>query len=92
MEAIIEESQLRFQGMFVLAPKGFKSVTLSQDTYDFFYEKYKRNRVALRRQGIRSFSAYLSYELFLADDLERQKSGSRKTGRLSSRKSVVRDR
>jgi len=75
-----------------LAPKGFKSVTLSQDTYDFFYEKYKRNRVTLRRKGIRSFSAYLSYELFLADDLERQKSGSRKKSRISNRKSDERDR
>ena len=70
-----------------MAPKGFKSVTLSDDVYDFFYEKYKRNKIKLRRQGIRSFSAYLSYELYLADEIERQKKPNGKPKR-SIRKSV----
>jgi hypothetical protein len=73
-----------------LGPKGFKSVTLSQDTYDFFYRKYRRNRVMLRRQGIRSFSAYLSFELFLADDVERDRLKPAKNVRPARKKAAVR--
>ena len=73
MSDVKPKPQIQTQRVFILAPKGFKSVTLSDDVYDFFYEKYKKKRIMLRRQGIRSFSAYLSYELYLADGIERQK-------------------
>jgi hypothetical protein len=44
--------------------KGFKSITVRDDVYDYFWKRWKRDEKRLRReQGITSFSGYVSYML-----------------------------
>ncbi|MEM4144247.1 MAG: hypothetical protein QW445_08965 [Candidatus Bathyarchaeia archaeon] len=49
-----------------MPPKGWKSITLPIEVYNFFYERWQREKTSLRIRGIRSFSAYISYILSMA--------------------------
>lgn len=46
--------------------KGFKSITVSEKVYDYLYKEYLKvkDEYAVKK-GIRSFSGYVTYRLFL---------------------------
>jgi hypothetical protein len=44
--------------------KGYKSITVKQNIYDYFYQEYSKNREKLEiKDGIHSFSAYVTSRL-----------------------------
>lgn len=43
--------------------KGFKSITIPDDVYDFFFDEWKRHQEQYRIEGVRSFSGFISYLL-----------------------------
>lgn len=42
---------------------GFKSITISEQVYDRFYEVFEKNKTELMRRGVNSFSGYVTYML-----------------------------
>ncbi len=51
---------------------GHKSITIREDTYDKLREIYENKKMALRKQGVSSFSSWVNgYLLGLAERLER---------------------
>ena len=42
---------------------GFKSITVSEDVYDKFYDVFEKNKTELTMKGINSFSGYVTYML-----------------------------
>ena len=42
---------------------GFKSITVSEDVYDKFYDVFEKNKPELTMKGINSFSGYVTYML-----------------------------
>ena len=49
--------------------KGFRSITVREEIYDELMQQYTENREELLKQGITSFSGYVTR--FLYDALER---------------------
>jgi hypothetical protein len=44
--------------------KGFKSITVKADVYDYLMEQYKKEKKEyLVKQGINSFAGYVTYQL-----------------------------
>jgi hypothetical protein len=44
--------------------KGFKTITVKENVYDFFWNEYQKVKEDYAiKKGIRSFSAYISYRL-----------------------------
>jgi len=59
-----------------LPRKGYKSITVREEVYNFFKEEYEKKKDELRLKGIPSFSAFctkLLYEL-----IQREKVGTRR--------------
>jgi len=53
--------------------KGYKSITVKQDVYDFLMKEYKaQKRDWLVRKGISSFSGYVTYRLNELMKLDKQ--------------------
>jgi hypothetical protein len=48
--------------------KGFRSITVREEIYDELMQQYKENREELLKQGVTSFSGYVTR--FLYDALE----------------------
>ncbi|HEX9845228.1 MAG TPA: hypothetical protein VGA92_02040 [Candidatus Nitrosotenuis sp.] len=42
---------------------GFKSITVSEDVYDKFFDVFEKNKPELMMKGINSFSGYVTYML-----------------------------
>ncbi|QLH09494.1 MULTISPECIES: hypothetical protein [Candidatus Nitrosotenuis] len=42
---------------------GFKSITVSEQVYDKFYDVFEKNKTDLTMKGINSFSGYVTYML-----------------------------
>jgi hypothetical protein len=42
---------------------GFKSITVSEEVYDKFYDVFEKNKAELMMKGINSFSGYVTYML-----------------------------
>lgn len=42
---------------------GFKSITVSEDVYDKFFDVFEKNKPDLMMKGINSFSGYVTYML-----------------------------
>lgn len=42
---------------------GFKSITLSEQVYEKFYDVYNKNKEDLTMKGVNSFSGYVTYML-----------------------------
>jgi hypothetical protein len=42
---------------------GFKSITISAEVYDRFYNAYKKNREELKMKGVNSFAGYVTLML-----------------------------
>jgi hypothetical protein len=55
-----------------MPPKGHKSITLREEDYAYFLEQYNAEKVSLVRQGVRSFSAYITMMLFKAFESEKK--------------------
>ncbi len=43
--------------------EGFKSITVSENVYDKFYDVYHKNKQELAMKGVNSFSGYITYML-----------------------------
>lgn len=56
-----------------MPPKGWKSITVPVDVYNYFYERWLREKSELKVKGIRSFSGFVSYVLTqMIEEAERQ--------------------
>jgi len=54
---------------------GFKSITVKDDVYGYFFKKWKKEQKKLRREkGITSFSGYVSYLLSQMIEQEEKRS------------------
>ena len=42
---------------------GFKSITLSEEVYDKFYDVFQKNKSELSMKGVNSFAGYVTYLL-----------------------------
>jgi len=42
---------------------GFKSITVSEEVYDKFYDVFEKNKSDLMMKGVNSFSGYVTYML-----------------------------
>jgi predicted CopG family antitoxin len=42
---------------------GFKSITVSEEVYDKFYDVFEKNKSELMMKGVNSFSGYVTYML-----------------------------
>ena len=42
---------------------GFKSITISEEVYDKFYDVFQKNKAALTMKGVNSFAGYITYML-----------------------------
>ena len=44
--------------------KGFRTITVREDVYDYFFKEYDKNKTNLAvKKGITSFSGYVSHRL-----------------------------
>jgi hypothetical protein len=43
--------------------KGYRSITVPNDVYEFFKNEWLKNKDQLRRRGVRSFSGYVTSRL-----------------------------
>ena len=55
--------ELIWEGGINMPKSGFKSITLSEDIYDKFFDVYKKNKEEYAMKGINSFSGYVTYHL-----------------------------
>jgi len=46
--------------------KGFKSITIRDEDYDFFKQLWDENKAKLRKQGITSFGGFVTKMLYEA--------------------------
>ena len=53
-----------FRGEEITPKKGYKTITVKAEVYDYFFKEYVKvkDEYAIK-QGIRSFSAYVTYRL-----------------------------
>ena len=42
---------------------GFKSITISEEVYDKFYDVFQKNKSELAMKGVNSFAGYITYML-----------------------------
>jgi len=47
-----------------LPREGFKSLTLPEDVYDYWFDEFKKNKSELRKYGVNSFSGYIVSKLY----------------------------
>jgi len=43
--------------------KGYKTITVKETVYQYFWKQWQKEKADLEIKGIRSFSAYISYKL-----------------------------
>jgi hypothetical protein len=53
--------------------KGHKSITVPDELYDKLYELYQKNKAEYKRQGITSFSGFVSKYLWTLMDTQEKK-------------------
>jgi len=54
--------------------KGYKSITVKQHVYEYFYNEYSKVKEEYAIKGVNSFSGYVSYRL--SELLEQEKKRS----------------
>ena len=58
--------------------KGFKSITVREEVYNYFWEKWQKNKEKYRKQGITSFSGFVTKLLYeMIERFEQEELGSR---------------
>ena len=55
-----------------MPPQGHKTITMREEDYDYFQEQYNKDKEELARNGVRSFSAYITMKLYQAFELEKK--------------------
>lgn len=53
--------------------KGFKSITVKENVYNYFMDEYKKVKDEMAVKGIRSFSGYVTYRLSQLIELEKKR-------------------
>jgi len=51
--------------------KGFKSITVKEEVYDYFWQRWQQEKEKYRKQGITSFSGFVTkllYEMIERED------------------------
>ena len=61
--------------------KGYHSITVPDDVFDYFKKEWEKHKEEHRRQGVRSFSGFISRRLTELMELEGKQRGVRGTGR-----------
>lgn len=58
--------------------KGFKSITVREEVYNYFWRKWQENKEKYRKQGITSFSGFVTKLLYdMIERFEQEESSSR---------------
>jgi hypothetical protein len=65
--------------------KGYRSITVPDDVFDYFTAWWEREKESYRLQGVRSFSGYVSRRLKELMEQEKTRSGGRGTGQRRAR-------
>ncbi len=53
--------------------KGFKTITVKENVYNYFYEEWLKQKSQLEIKGISSFSAFITYKLNQLIEKEKRK-------------------
>jgi len=53
--------------------KGFKSITVKEEVYDYFWDLWQRNKEEYRKQGITSFSGFVTKLLYEMIEKEKKR-------------------
>jgi len=53
-----------------MPPSGHRSITIRNEDYEYFLTRFKENKKALNRRGVRSFSAFVTMKLYTALESE----------------------
>jgi hypothetical protein len=59
---------------------GFKSITISEEVYDKFFDVYQKNKPELTMKGVNSFAGYITY--MLEDMMQKDKTFARYAPKL----------
>ena len=59
---------------------GFKSITISENVYDKFYDVFQKNKEELTMKGVNSFAGYITY--LLEDMVQKDKTFARYAPKL----------
>jgi hypothetical protein len=59
---------------------GFKSITISEEVYDKFFDVYQKNKPELTMKGVNSFAGYITY--MLEDLMQKDKTFARYAPKL----------
>ena len=51
-----------------MPPQGHRTITIREKDYDYFQQQYEREKDILARNGIRSFSAFITMKLYRSFD------------------------
>lgn len=47
----------------ILPKKGYKSITVKQEVYDYYHAQWQQNKQKYAIKGVNSFSAFITYVL-----------------------------
>ncbi|RJS93668.1 hypothetical protein CW705_01450 [Candidatus Bathyarchaeota archaeon] len=53
--------------------KGFKSITVREEVYNYFWDLWQRNKEEYRKQGITSFSGFVTKLLYEMIEKEKKR-------------------
>jgi len=53
--------------------KGFKSITVKEEVYDYFWDLWQKNKEEYRKQGITSFSGFVTKLLYEMIEKEKER-------------------
>ena len=53
---------------YCMPPQGHRTITIREKDYDYFQQQYEREKDILARNGIRSFSAFITMKLYRSFD------------------------
>jgi hypothetical protein len=56
--------------------KGFRTITVKESVYNYFYEQWLKQKIDLEIKGISTFSAFITYKLYQL--LEQEKKQTQK--------------
>lgn len=51
-----------------MPPQGHKTITIRKEDYEYFHQLYNKEKERLARNGVRSFSAFITMKLYQTFD------------------------
>jgi hypothetical protein len=60
--------------MVLMPRKGYRSITVPDDVFDYFKKEWEKHEEEYRRKGVRSFSGFISKKLTELMELEGRRS------------------